>query len=39
MKVIKEWGERDSSHILLNAKHDPWQSEEENALYKRGKNK
>jgi hypothetical protein len=32
-------GGKDSSHILLNAKHDPWQSEEENALYKRGKNK
>jgi hypothetical protein len=38
MKVIKEWGER-IPHILLNAKHDPRQSEEESALYKRGKNK
>jgi hypothetical protein len=39
MEVIKEWGGKDSSRILINAKHDPQQSEEESALYKRGKNK
>ncbi len=32
-------GGKDSSRILLNAKHDPQQSEEESALYRRGKNK
>jgi hypothetical protein len=38
MEVIKEWRGKDSSCILLNAKHDPQQSEE-SALYKRRKNK